>query len=114
MGGEEAVFATELTMIKESEARADELQKQAKADAKEALRKAEEKADQIVMDAENRAKTMYDSLLAEGETLAQKQYDLFLKEAKGQCEAMVNKAKANQNRAIDLIVERIVSASVNC
>ncbi len=109
IGGEEAVFATELTKIKECEAKADQLQKKARADSKQILETAKAKADQIAEEAENRAKDRYDSLLAEGEKISQEQYDLFLNSMRSQCEAMVDKAKNNETSAIDLIAERIVS-----
>ncbi len=103
------MFATELTKIKECEARADELQRKARADSKQMLEAARAKADQIVEDAENRAKDMYDSLLAEGEENSQQQYDLFLDSMKDQCKAMAEAAKEKEISAIELIAERIVS-----
>lgn len=98
-----------MTKIKECEAKADQLQKKARADSKQILETAKAKADQIAEEAENRAKDRYDSLLAEGEKISQEQYDLFLNSMRSQCEAMVDKAKNNETSAIDLIAERIVS-----
>lgn len=107
------MFAEELAKIKEAEAKADELQKKAKIESRQALAAAGVKADQIVENAENRAKEMYDSMLAEGEKISRQQYDLFLDETEKQCRDMAEKAAAGENKAVDLIAERIVSGSVN-
>lgn len=107
------MFAAELTKIKESEAKAEELQKKAKADYKQALEDARARAEQIVEDAENRARDVYDSLLSEGQKISDEQYDLFLASTQKECQAMVDKAANNEIKAVDLIAERIVRASVN-
>lgn len=112
-GGEETVFVEELTKIKESENYADELQRKAKADSKQALADARTKADEIALDAENRAKDTYDSLMKEGQARSDEQYDSFLAKTKEECKAMIENAKDNENKAIELIAERIVRLSVN-
>ena len=112
-GGEETVFVEELTKIKESENYADELQRKAKADSKQALAEARTKADKIATDAENRAKDIYDSLMKEGQAKSDEQYRLFLEKTKNECEAMIEKARNNENKAIEFIAERIVRSSVN-
>lgn len=107
------MFVEELTKIKESENYADELQRKAKADSKQALADARTKADKIATDAENRAKDTYDSLMKEGQAKADEQYHLFLEKTKEECNAMIENARNNENKAIELIAERIVRASVN-
>lgn len=113
MGGDEAVFVEELTKIKESENKADQLQKKAKTDSKQALEDARNKADQIVEEAQNLAKETYGSLVKEGQAKSDEEYNLFLEKTKNECEQMIEKAKGNENKAVELIAERIVKSSVN-
>lgn len=112
-GGEPTVFVEELTKIKESENKADQLQKKAKNDSKQTLDNARMRADQVIEEAENLAKDEYDSLLKEGHSKSDEEYDAFLAETKKNCTQMIEKAKNNENKAVELIAERIVKASVN-
>lgn len=107
------MFAEELTKIQESEAKAEQLQKQAKLDAKKALEDANAKAAQIADEAGNRAKDIYDSLLTEGQKISDQEYEEFLASTKEQCLVMAAQAQKNENKAVNLIAERIVNASVN-
>ena len=107
------MFVEELTKIKESENYADELQKKAKADSKQALAEARAKADQIALDAENRAKDTYDSLMKEGQAKSDEKYHSFLEKTKNECNIMIENARNNESKAIELIAERIVRSSVN-
>lgn len=107
------MFAEELAKIKESEAQADALQKKAKTDAKQALADAKSRAEQLVEDAQARGREIYDALLKEGQDISDQQYNSFLEATRRECDAMVVKARSNEDKVITLIAERIVSASVN-
>lgn len=107
------MFAEELAKIKDSEAKADELQREAKVSSKRMVEEAEAKANQIIEDAAGHAKDVYDALLAEGESQSNDAYDLFLTSTRSRCQEMIQKAENNKTKAINLIAERIVRSSVN-
>lgn len=107
------MFVEELTKIRESESYADELQKKAKLDAKQALAEARTQADRIVEEAENRAGEIYDALISEGQTESDEQYALFLEKKRAECAAMIERARKNESRAVASIAERIVRLSGN-
>lgn len=108
------MFVEELIRIKESESKADILQKNARVQSKQVLGDARNKAIEVVEDAETAAKTTYDSLLKEGQSISDEQYDSYIQKVKEDCRQMIVEAKKNEEKAIELIAERIVSASVNC
>ncbi len=103
------MFAEELTKIKDSEAQAEQILKQAKLDAKKSLAEAAQKAEQIIEDAKTRSRACEDSLIAEGETIAGSQYDEALADFKKQCQQMEAQAESREKRAVELIIERIES-----
>ncbi|MEG0924263.1 MAG: hypothetical protein RR313_05140 [Anaerovoracaceae bacterium] len=112
MGGE-IVFVDELTRIKECEEKADQVRQVAKVDAKKKIEVAHTTATKVANDAENLAKEDFDSLIRDGEEKAEKQYTEYVEKTEKECAAMIAKAKENTGKAIDIIVERIVSNSVN-
>ena len=83
--------------------------RQAKLDAKKALAEAAQKAEQIIEDAKSRGRTHADALIAEGESIAGSQYDKALNRCRQQCQEMTEQAASRENRAIELIKERIES-----
>lgn len=107
------MFVEELTKIQESEAYAEELQKRARLDSKQTLEEARSKAAAIIEAAETRGREICDSLLNEGQKISDEQYALSLEETRKECEVQISKAKANEAKAVKLIAERIVRASVN-
>jgi len=107
------VFAEELAKIKDSEACAEQLQKQTKVEIKQMLAEAEAEAGRMIETAEQRAKETYDSFINEGLDISDQQYEQHLKKMKEEFNAMIEQAKANQSKAVEFIAERIVSASVN-
>lgn len=107
------MFVEELTLIKESENKADELQKKAKIDSKQALEAARVQAGQVVEEAQNRAKDIYGKLISEGQAASDEEYEAYLEKTRTSCAEMAEKARANEPRAVELIAERIVEASVN-
>lgn len=108
------MFVKELTRIKESESEADRLQKEAKIQSKQILGNAQDKANELIEKAEENAKTTYDSLLREGQSVSDEQYATCIENIKAECQQMIAAAKKNEGKAVNLIAERIVSASVNC
>lgn len=113
IGGEEAMFVEELTKIRESEARAEEIQKKAKLDSKQTIEAAESKAAKILEEAEARGREACNSLIREGQEIADEQYALTLEKTKEECKALIEKARNNEIKTVGFIAERIVRASVN-
>ena len=107
------MFVNELAQIKESEDKADQLKAKAKTDSRKILEDANNKADEIVTQAENLAKADFDSLIKMGQELSNTQYDEYIEQTKIQCKQMIDNAKSKQESVVDMIAERIVSSSVN-
>ena len=107
------MFVEEITRIRESEAQAEELQKNAKLESKKSLSDAKTQADRIVEEAELKAKEIYDTYIQEGQEEAEKQFEQFIKETHEKCDALIAKAKDNEDKAVELIAERIVRNSVD-
>lgn len=107
------MFVEEMTRIKESETYADELQKKAKLNSKQVLDGARAQAVKIIGDAETRGKEIFDRLIREGQNISDEQYASALEKTGRECADMIEKAKANEKKTVDLIAERIVRNSVN-
>ena len=107
------MFVEEITRIRESEAKAEELQKNAKLESRKSLSDARAQADRIVEDAEMKAKEIYDTYIQEGQNEAEKQYEQSLRETHEKCQMLIAKAKDNEDKAVELIAERIVRNSVD-
>ncbi|NCE98252.1 hypothetical protein [Emergencia sp. 1XD21-10] len=107
------MFVEELEKIRESESLADSLIKQAKQDGKKALENARCKAEQIIEDAKKSSSLRKEALIAEGESIAGSQYEEALNRCRQQCQEMTEQAASRENRAIELIIERIESG-VHC
>ena len=107
------MFVEEITRIRESEAKADELQKNAKLESKKSLSDAKAQAARMVEEAELKAKEIYDTYIQEGQDEAERQYEQFLKDTHAECDDLIAKAKDNEDKAVELIAERIVRNSVD-
>ncbi|WP_338546981.1 hypothetical protein V1225_14165 [Emergencia sp. JLR.KK010] len=107
------MFVEELEKIRESESLADSLIKQAKQDGKKALENARCKAEQIIEDAKKSSSLRKEALIAEGESIAGSQYEEALNRCRQQCQEMTEQVASRENRAIELIIERIESG-VHC
>ncbi|MGN0658676.1 MAG: hypothetical protein ACI4LA_03635 [Emergencia sp.] len=107
------MFADELTKVKESENRAEEILKKAKLDSRQALENARTEAARIVEDAKNRGKETYDSYIRDGQSESDAQYEAYMAKTREECAAMIENARKKQQNATDYIAERIVRASVN-
>ncbi len=105
------MFAEELAKIQESEGKADEILKNAKLDAKQALADAKAEAAKLVEDAKTKGKETYDAFLAEGQTESDRQYESYLAKTRADCRGVMDAALKKQDLAIDYIAERIVGAS---
>ncbi len=107
------MFIDELTRIQETEAKADQMVRDARSGSKRTLEEARTQAQKILTDAEGRAKEIYDGFISEGEKISAKEYDEFMKKTQADSDAMIAKAAAKKQQAVDLIAERIVNTSVN-
>ncbi len=107
------LFIDELTRIQETEAKADQMVRDARSGSKRTLEEARTQAQKILTDAEGRAKEIYDGFISEGEKISAKEYDEFMKKTQADSDAMIAKAAAKKQQAVDLIAERIVNTSVN-
>ena len=107
------MFIDELTRIRETEERADQMIRDARTGSKRTLEDARSQAQKILTDAEGKAKEIYDSFIAEGEKKSAKEYADFLKQTEADSDAMIAKAAEKKQQAVDLIAERIVNTSVN-
>lgn len=107
------MFVEELAKIRESEAKADEIQKAAKLKSRQSLRDARSEAAGLIEEAEFKAKEIYDGLIKEGQEEADAEYEGFMKDARKQCGILTKKARENEDRAVGLIKERIVGSGVD-
>jgi len=107
------VFVDELTKIKESEDKAEEIRKEAKVDSKKKLEEAHAQAADILEKAEAEAKTIHDSLVKEGTEKSEAEYAAYLSKTEEDCKRMAEAAAAREEKAIALIKERIVRAGVD-
>lgn len=107
------MFTEELNLIRESEANADALRKDARMEAKKIMEDAKAEAGKLLSDAESTAKNRYDQLIREGQQIAQEQYDQAIAAARGECAEMEEKAGVKESDVIQTIAERIVKSSVN-
>lgn len=108
------MFVDELTRIRESENQADQIRKEARAEARSKLEKARADAAEAVEQARSRARDICDSLAREGRDEFEKEYAAFLEKTRQECMRMKDEAEGRKEKATALIAERIVSASVNC
>lgn len=107
------MFAEELAKIKESEEKAEQLQKAAKTQAKQALAEAKSKAEHKLEEAEKKAQEIKDALHGEGQDISDEQYRAFMAQTEKDCADMIAKGQENADKAVQFIAERIVSTSVN-
>jgi vacuolar-type H+-ATPase subunit H len=102
------LFLDELNKINESESRAEQMQKDARAEAKKILEDARAEAAGIIARARSRAETIRRECIEEGENTSAGQYEAYMKEAEAADMRMLERARANKEKAIDWIAERIV------
>ena len=107
------MFIEELTKIQETEAKADQMIRDARAGSKRTLEEARTQAQKILTDAEGEAKEIYEGFISEGEKISAKEYEDFMKKTQADSDAMIERANAKKQQAVDLIAERIVNTSVN-
>ena len=102
------MFIDELNKINESESKAEQMQKDARAEAKKILEDAKTEASGIIARARSKAETIRRECIAEGENTSISQYEAYMKEAEASDMLILEQARANKEKAIDWIAERIV------
>lgn len=107
------MFTDELKLIKEAEARADEIRRQAKLSAKELVQESDNEAHRLIDEAFAKERQQCQAIIKEGQDIAQEKYDKAMKKAEEFCENMAAKAVKHQDDAVKFIAERIVESSVN-
>ena len=107
------MFKDELKLIKEAEAKADQMRRDAKLSAKTMLHDTNDEANRRVEEAFAVEKQKCQALIDEGQRIAKELYDGILNDADKICEALEKQAADNQGETIKLITERIVGSSVN-
>ncbi len=107
------MFTEELNVITQTEDKADALRKEAKAEARMLIERANTEAGRIISEAEEKAKDRFENLISEGQKAAQIQYDEAIACAEDFCVKMAEEAGKKQDQVVKFISERIVKASVN-
>ncbi len=92
-----------LEEIKNAEQQADELKKQAAADARSTLRQAQEKA-------HAQAAEVLQETVAAAEAAAKTEAEAAITQKKGEADAVAAKARKNLPQAVDYIMEKVVIA----
>lgn len=106
------MFNEELKSITAAEERAEQIKKDARAEAKTMIDQANAKAQTIVADAESKAKERYDSLKEQGLESANGKYQQAIHEAEQQAADLAQAARARQSEAISYI-KKGIGANVN-
>lgn len=107
------MFIDEFTRIRDSEANAEKIVRDARSGSRRMLEEARLQAQHKVAEAEEKAREIYDAYIAEGEKISADEYEDYLRQARIDSDKMAEKAEVKKQQAIDLIAERIVSTSVN-
>ena len=100
------MFTDELNAIRNAEEQADALKKESKQEANE-------KALQMIAEAELSAKESYEKLKSEGQQIADAEYDKAIKASIADAEELEKQALLRKDEVVQFIAERIVSLSVN-
>ncbi len=106
------IFSRELKLIRETEIRADESLKKAKADAGVLIERAEEEALRMTEKAEEEAESVYRSLVEKGAQEAKEKYDAAIEEAVRQQALIARRAEPNIEKGAAIAAERIVKVNV--
>jgi len=101
------MFTEELKSINEAEAKAEQIRRDAKLEAKAIVDNANSEALRIIGDAELAAKERYDSLIMQGTDSAQAKFEKAIHEAEIDASKMADNARKNQPQAINYIKERM-------
>ena len=107
------MFTDELNAIRNAEEQADALKKESKQEAKKKVQEANEKALQMIAEAELSAKESYEKLKSEGQQIADAEYDKAIKASLADAEELEKQALLRKDEVVQFIAERIVSLSVN-
>ena len=97
-----------LIEIKEAEKTGENLYKQAQAKAREIIKSAEEKANEELILAQRKADEAASEIISKKEGEAQIEIEQILKAANRQCEAIKNIPDEKVEKAVELVIERIV------
>ncbi len=103
------MFSEELKSINEAEEKAEQMRKDARAEAKALVDKAALEAQQKISAAEVQAKERYDSLVNQGLVSAQGKYEKAIHEAGSKAGKMAEEARKHQSEAVKFIRERLGS-----
>ncbi len=102
------MFVDELNKIKDSEAKAEKMQKDALAASRKNIEDAKTRAAKIIDEANDQASEIYRGLIAEGDKTSDKEYDSYLQQTEKDSGRMVESADDRKQKAIDLIAARII------
>ena len=103
-----------LNNVLDAEKQADDMVKQALLDAKEIQRKAEKEARQLIDTAVAKEQAAAKETIARGEEEANAQVEKQRAENERICAEIRAKAQSNIDKAVDAVMERIVSMNGNC
>jgi V/A-type H+-transporting ATPase subunit G/H len=102
-----------LKELQETESHADEKVRQGEEQAKGILRDAKDAARVLIENARAKTITERKSIIEAEEAKAQAEADKLLEQANDECDRLCNAARSRIPRAVDLVVERIVTQSGN-
>lgn len=97
-----------LKEIKEAEAAAENIRLQALAESKEKIKNAKDKADKDLDAAAQEAEKIISTTISQKEEEAKKKAEEILKSSEKDCEAIRKVSKDRIERAVNLVIERIV------
>lgn len=98
----------QIKLIKEAEAKAEEIRKASAAECKQMLADAERDAAKQVEQARMEAEDTYREILAKAEAEAQIGFNVIIDKAEAECDALSLRAEKNLDSAVSMIVGRIV------
>lgn len=103
-----------LLAIKQTEAEAEQIVKQSVADSRQMVSDAEKQSEKLVEQAVSEALDKSKEIISEAEKAAQEEVKRAMEKVALECDAEKQKAMKNMDRAVQLIVERIVRGHGNC
>lgn len=102
-----------LTEIKGAEDTADKIEADAQSNAKKLIKLTEEKTDVEIQDAIKKAKTIEEDIIKRKEDEGRKETEIILKSAEGECKKIKEIQDDKIEKAVSLVIERIVNGYGN-
>jgi vacuolar-type H+-ATPase subunit H len=99
----------QIKLIREVEEKADQIRRKSNSEAKQKALDAEKEASILLEQANKKADEIYKDAIAKAEEEASETYNEVIQKAKGDCAKISSQADKNMDKAIAIIVGRVVS-----